>query len=93
MPQLIYQRAKQLMEAELGDELVALDPVGGECFGFNDVAATIWRLLDVPSTVAELTRSLTSAYAVDAAQCALEVDALLAQMVGRGLVSTRTLEP
>jgi hypothetical protein len=89
MPQLIYRRAKQLMEAELGDELVALDPVGGECFGFNDVAATIWRLLERPSTLADLTRSLTSAYAVEAAQCAADVDDLLALMVGRGLLSTR----
>ena len=33
------------MEAELGEELVALDPQAGNCFGFNEVAAWVWRRL------------------------------------------------
>jgi hypothetical protein len=92
MQQPVYERAKELMEAELGDELVALDPAGGECFGFNDVAATVWRLLDRPSTFAELTRSLMIEYDVDAAQCEADVRDLLAVLVERGLIRPRRTE-
>ena len=36
-----YRRATQLLEAGIGDELVALDPDQGSCFGFNGVAAFV----------------------------------------------------
>lgn len=92
MQQLIYERAKDLMEAELGDELVALDPAGGECFGFNDVAARIWRLLEHPSTLADLTRPLISEYDIEPAQCEAELRDLLGVLVERGLICSRTIE-
>jgi len=81
-----------LMEAELGDELVALDPDGGACFGFNDVAATVWRLLERPRTFAELIEALLSDYDVEPAQCEADVGDLLAQLSDRGLVRLRPAE-
>ncbi len=92
MQQLVYERGKSLLEAELGDELVALDPAGGECFGFNDVAARIWRLLDCPCTLADLTRSLMSEYDVDPARCEDDVQDLLADLTERGLICSRSVE-
>jgi hypothetical protein len=89
MRQPMYERARSLMEAELGEEMVALDPEGGECFGFNGVAATVWRLLECPSTAADLKQSLLLEYDVDPAQCDAEIDELLGDMVSRGLVRPR----
>ena len=91
MPKLVYERAKSLMEAEMGDELVALDAAGGACFGFNDVAAAIWRLLEQPRTFADITRSLMSQYDVDPAQCESEVGDLLQDLAKRGLVRSRAV--
>jgi hypothetical protein len=89
MQQLVYERARDLMEAELGDELVALDPAGGECFGFNAVASTVWRLLECPSSLSFLKQSLLLEYDVDPAQCEAELNDLLADLVSRGLVRSR----
>jgi hypothetical protein len=89
MQQLIYERAKPLLEAEFGDELVALDAAGGECFGFNDVAATVWRLLERPCTLAELKQSLMREYDVEPVQCEAEVGDLLAVLEERDLVRSR----
>ena len=50
----MYRRAIDLMEAELGDELVALDPKAGECFGFNGVATSVWRILEEPRSFEQL---------------------------------------
>jgi len=42
-----YERATQLLEADLGDELVALDTEGGNCFGFNPAAALGFKLREL----------------------------------------------
>jgi hypothetical protein len=89
MQQRVYERAKALMEAELGDELVALDPAGGECFGFNPVAYAVWRLLERPSTARQLKQSLLLEYDVDPDKCEAELSNLLDDLVGRGLVRVR----
>jgi len=81
-----YARAKDLLEAELGEELVALDVDGGHCFGFNQVAADIWRLLDQPRDFESLQRSLMADYEVDADECAADLRSCLAEMEGNGLI-------
>ena len=47
---MIYERATSLMEAELGDELVGLQPDAGVCYGFNSVAKRVWQLLEQPQS-------------------------------------------
>jgi len=83
-----YIKAKDLLEAELGEDLVALDTDDGHCFGFNSVAADIWRLLDEPRDFEALHRALTDQYDVDAGECAAELRACLANLESQGLVRT-----
>jgi hypothetical protein len=75
------------MEAELGDELVALDPAGGECFGFNSVAASVWRNLAQPKTFTALEEALLEEYEVDRERCSQELKELLDDLIDRGLVT------
>ena len=81
-----YFRATELMEAEVGDELVALQPDLGVCFGFNDVATEVWKQLEAPKSFDELKSHLISGYDVDEQQCSADLDLLLADMVERGLI-------
>ena len=81
-----FRRAVALMEAEIGDEIVALDRQAGHCFGFNPVASDVWRMLAEPNTASGLCRELTATYEVEPEQCRSEVEELLAQMVDLGLV-------
>jgi hypothetical protein len=81
-----YRRATELMEAELGDELVALDEQRGVCFGFSSTATDIWRLLQAPRTIEELLVILTQDYDVDEATCREDVTSCLGQMMENGLV-------
>lgn len=82
----IYKRAVDLMEADLGDELVALDPNAGDCFGFNSVATSVWRQLEEPRTFEELRDALLDEYEIDEQQCAKELSELLENMSERGLI-------
>jgi Coenzyme PQQ synthesis protein D (PqqD) len=83
----IYSRATDLMEAELGDELVALDPNAGECFGFNNVATSVWRCLEQPKTFDQLRNALLEEYDVEPEQCERELKALLDDLSAKGLVT------
>jgi hypothetical protein len=88
MGAIIYRRSVDLMEAELGDELVALDPNAGECFGFNSVATSVWRELEQPRSFDQLRDALLGEYEVDSEQCARELQELLDDLSARGLVTT-----
>ena|SRR5688572_13313417 len=86
MDNATYQRTTELLEAELGAELVALDPEGGSCFGFNEVATIVWRRLDRPQSFGELKDMLLAQYEVGDEQCVTELRALLDDLVEKGLV-------
>jgi len=82
----IYKRATDLMEADLGDELVALDPNAGECFGFNSVATSVWRLLEEPKNFGQLRDALLDEFEVSPEQCTGELKDLLDDLAAKGLV-------
>lgn len=84
----IYKRATELMEAELGDELVALDVKAGECFGFNSVATSVWRELAAPKSFEQVRDALLEEYDVEPDQCARELRELLDDLTYKGLVTT-----
>ncbi|MEO6225487.1 MAG: PqqD family protein [Sphingomicrobium sp.] len=81
-----YRRAADVLEAAVGNELVALDVASGRCFGFNPVALSVWRSLAASKTFAELRDALVAEYDVDSEQCGKELQQLLEQLVASGLV-------
>ncbi len=90
----IYRRARPLMEAELGDELVTLDVDGGHCYGFNAVTTSVWRLLEQPRSEAAIRHELMEEYDVAPDQCAQELGELIADLMTRGLIrADATLVP
>ena len=81
-----YVRAVDLLEADIGNELVALEPAAGNCFGFNEVATVVWRSLAEPKSFDELRDLLVADYDVSSEQCSTELQALLDEMKAQGLV-------
>lgn len=86
MPEPIYRRNVELMEAELGDELVTLDVEAGKCFGFNEVATSVWRSLATPQSAGALAVTLVDQFDVDPDRCAAELSDLLEDMTAKGLI-------
>jgi hypothetical protein len=74
------------LEADIGNELVALEPAAGNCFGFNEVATVVWRSLAEPKSFDELRNALVADYDVSSEQCSTELKALLDEMKAQGLV-------
>jgi hypothetical protein len=86
-----YKRATFLMEAGVGDDLVALDVETGDCFGFNEVAATVWRVLAAPKSFEELRDALIAEYDVSREQCAVELQALLDHLMEKTLIAAKAV--
>lgn len=84
---VVYKRVIELMEAELGDELVALDPAAGECFGFNSVATSVWRELKEPRSFEQLRDGLLEEYEVGRDECSAELRNLLNDLTARGFIA------
>jgi hypothetical protein len=87
MTEPTYRRAIDLLEADIDDELVALEPSQGSCFGFNSVATTVWKYLEVPRTGDELKAHLLAEYDVTEQTCETELGELLNELQAKGLIS------
>jgi hypothetical protein len=83
----IYHRAIDLLEAGINDELVALEPERGNCYGFNSVATSVWQQLAVPRSLSQLKAHLLAEYDIDEKTCESELRDLLTELEAQGLVS------
>ena len=90
MTSQVYRRSAELLEAEVGDELVGLNPEAGLCFGFNDVATAVWRSLEEPKSFSELRDNLLEQYDVGLEECTNELRELLEDLAAKGLIEKCT---
>lgn len=86
MSNQVYRRTVELLEADINDELVALEPALGACFGFNSVAKDVWRKLETPRTFDDLRNDLLAEYDVGEEQCTEELRELLDHMTQAKLI-------
>ena len=82
-------RSRDILEAELDGEIVALDIAEGECYGFNTVASSVWRLLQSDTSVCEICASLEREFEVEPDVCEAEVTRILGEFASAGLVEVR----
>ena len=71
---------------EVDGELVALDLENGNCFGMDQVGATIWSLAEKPVTLGEIVTSLTATHAVDREQCLADIIPFINELLDEGLL-------
>ena len=82
----MYDKIAGIIETDLAEELILLDPASGEMFSLNDTGRRVWRALPAPSVEA-LAGALVAEVDVDQATAERDVKALLDHLVRAGLVS------
>ena len=82
--------SKDQMASDIGGETVILGLTGGRYYGLDPVGARVWQLIQKPTTVAEVARTMVSEYEVDPERCLSDLLALLRNMVDAGLVEVRS---
>jgi hypothetical protein len=83
-----YKRTTEFVATEVEDELVVLHTQSWNYFEFDNVAASIWTLLEEPQSLTSLVQALTAKFDVDGAQCLGDTKAFLDEMIAEGLVTT-----
>jgi hypothetical protein len=83
---LLVSRRDGLVEAEVDGEIVALHVDNGTCYGFNNTATAIWKLLDRPRRLGEICDALAGEFDVDPEECEQDVLTLLRDLESDGLV-------
>ena len=83
----VFQRAKGLLAAEAGEELLMMSVDRGRYFNLNSVGARIWALLEQPMTLHALVAALTHEYEVSTQVAHQEVETFLEVLLDRGLVT------
>ncbi len=83
----MYTRTGDVIEADVGGEIVLLHTQNWQYFEFDKVGAAIWNLLNAPKSLDSLVTALTAQFEVDQDRCREETQAFLDDMVAQGLVT------
>jgi len=75
-----------VLSRDLDGEAVLLDLGSGTYFGLNEVGTEIWQLIGSGATVAEVRAALLERFEVDEATARRDLDALVGELLERGLV-------
>lgn len=86
----LVRRNADLIEAPVGDELMAIFPETGMIYGFNEPAAMIWAAIEAPATISQIVEQLSKVYDVDPALCVRDTIELLKELERDSIVK---LEP
>ena len=81
-----FLRTAAVQTYPLDDELVLYDERDGRSYVLNRTGAAIWRLCDGEKTVDDLVTSIAREYAQPVEQVRLDVEALLTELAGAGLL-------
>jgi hypothetical protein len=81
-----WQISPSILHSKIDDEVILMSIEADSYFGLDPVASRIWELLEEPKDMDELVALLTEEYEVDDATCRVDVQTLLDDLVGRGLV-------
>jgi len=87
---MMVSRRGGLIEAEVDGELVGLHIDNGNCYGFNQTATRIWKLIEQPASLADICAALTAEFNVGDAECEAQVRALLAELESDGLIELKS---
>jgi hypothetical protein len=77
-----------VIDAEINNEIVALNIETGTCYGLNQVGSRVWSLLRAPIRISELCATLLTEYNVEPSVCERQVLDLLEELRAEGLIST-----
>lgn len=79
--------SKQQISCDVADEIVLLSVEDGQYYGLNPVGASIWRLIQSPTTLDDVRDGLLAEYDdVSDETCTAEVVTFMTNMLALGLV-------
>lgn len=88
-PASVVEAGPEQVSTDLGEEILVLHLVTGGYFSLRNVAARVWRLIEKPVRVSEISRAVAEEYGVAPERCERDLLELLENLARRGLVTVR----
>ena len=82
----LYKTSTKYLYSEIDSEAVILDVNSGTYFGLNEVSKSVWQILQTPSSSKQVIEKILAEYEVSEEEAAKDVEGLLKEMLGSGLV-------
>lgn len=83
-----YIQNKDIIAAEIDDEIVMLDIEQGKYFALNPVAKDIWELLANEQNMDELINQLVLIYDIDFETCRIDTQEHLTELIKLNIIIT-----
>lgn len=83
----LVQRCSGVIEAEIDNEVVALNIESGNCYGLNKTGSRIWQLIANPTRIADICSTLTAEFEIEPESCERDVIGLLEELRSENLVT------
>ncbi len=77
----IIQRNDSVIFSDIDDQVVMMDLDNGDYFELNTVGTRIWELLETPTTVNDLVKTLLSEFDIAEDVCRTETEAFINNML------------
>lgn len=78
------------MASDVAGETVILGLTAGRYYGLDAVGARVWQIIQAPTAVSDVRRTIVSEYDVEPERCEADLLALLQKMADAGLVEVRS---
>lgn len=85
-PDDVVVAAEDQLSTTVDDEVVVLNHATGTYHGLRGIGPRIWELIQEPTPVREITRTVRAEYEVGADRCAREVSEFIDEMAEASLV-------
>jgi hypothetical protein len=91
-PDSIVVVSKDQMASDVAGETVILGLSAGRYYGLDAVGARVWQIIQTPTAVSDVRRTIVSEYDVEPERCEADLLALLQKMADAGLVEVRSAD-
>ena len=86
---IIERNDADLISSQLGDDIVLMDSNTGDYIGMNAVGSDIWKLLDSPLSVDEVTSRVANMYEVDENYGKAKISGFLQRMLDNKIIQVK----
>ena len=86
-----YRQSDGVAQAAHADHIVVLDPTGAQYYGFDQVGARIWDLLEHHVTTDDIVDRIVTEYDAPREAVEADVDAFLARLMSARLIVVERL--
>lgn len=85
---ILNRKADQIF-SEVDGEVVMLNMTNSEYYNLNMIGSQIWKLIEAPTRLKDLTDKLIDIYDVSAEDCTLEINSFISELNTLGLIELK----